>query len=122
MYYNWKKDNIVLTKFRVFSTNKCLNGEIYMREYLSKYIYKNNYSDEQIQPEHIIFISLQIRRIAKSKHLYFECTFVYPKEFSQLIIILYLDDDIQKRTPGCSILLNDKTENGYKIVLKVLKK
>ena len=43
-----------------------------MREYLSKYIYKNNYSEEQIQHEHIIFMSpFQIRRIAKSKHLLF---------------------------------------------------
>ena len=75
MYYNWKKDNIIFTKFSVFTSNKCLNGEIYMREYLSKYIYKNNYSEEQILHEHIIFMSpFQIRRIAKSKHLYFDGT------------------------------------------------
>ena len=122
MYYNWKKDNIIFTKFSVFASNKCLNGEIYMREYLSKYIYKNNYSEEQIQHEHIIFMSpFQIRRIAKSKHLYFDCTFVYPKEFMQLIVILYFDDDIQKRAPGCYILINNKTENGYKNAFKSFK-
>ena len=69
-----------------------------MREYLSKYIYKSTNSDEQIQHEHIIFISpFQIRRISKSEHLYFDCTFVYPKDFCQLIFILYFDADIQKR-------------------------
>jgi len=122
LYYNWKKDNIIFTKFSVFTSNKCLNGEIYMREYLSKYIYKNINSEEQIQHEHIIFMSpFQIRRMAKSKHLYFDCTFVYPKDFSQLIIILYFDDDIQKRAPGCYILINNKTENGYKMAFKSFK-
>ena len=56
LYYRWKKDNILFTKFSVFSTNKTLSGEIYMREYLSKSIYKNNNNDIQIQHEHIIFI------------------------------------------------------------------
>ena len=49
-------------------------------------MHKNKFSDEQIQNEHIIIIlPFQIRRTVK----------IYPKNFSQLIVIYYLDDDIQ---------------------------
>ena len=122
LYYRWKKDNIIFTKFSVFSTNKTINGEIYMCEFLIKSIYKNNNSDKQIQHEHIIFISpFQIRKIIKTPHLYIDCTFIYPQDFCQLIVILYYDIDIQKRSPGCYILINNKTENGYKLSFKSFK-
>ena len=122
LYYRWKKDNILFTKFSVFSTNKTLSGEIYMWEYLSKSIYKNNNNDIQIQHEHIIFISpFQIRKIIKTPHLYIDCTFINPQDFYQLIVILYYDIDIQKRSPGCYILINSKTEKDINTHLKVLK-
>ena len=38
LYYNWKKDNIIFTKFSVFNSNKALNGEIFMRKFVSTYI------------------------------------------------------------------------------------
>ena len=57
-----------------------------------------------------------------SLHLYIDCTFIYPKDFKQLLVILQYDEEIKKRAPGCYILLNNKTENGYKLAFTNFKK
>ena len=46
--------------------------------------------------------------------------FVYLDGFAQLIIALYYDNEIQKRTPGCYILLNNKKEQSYIYLFKAL--
>jgi len=123
LYYNWKKDNIIFTKFSVFKSYKTLDNELFMRDFTSTYIYKTKNSEQLIKHEHIIFISpFQIRKILSSLHLYIDCTFIYPKDFKQLLVILYYDEEIEKRAPGCYILLNNKTENGYKLALTNFKK
>ena len=123
IYYKWRNNNIIFTKFSIFSNNKTKDGELYMRDFVSTYIYKKNDSNQLIKHEHIIFISpFQIRKIISASHLYFDCTFIYPNEFSQLLIILYYDEEINMRSPGAYILLNNKTENGYYLALSNLKK
>ena len=100
IYYKWRNNNIIFTKYSIFTNNKTKEGELYMRDFISTYIYKNKESNQLIKHEHIIFISpLQIRKIISSFHLYFDCTFIYT------------DEEINMRAPGGYILLNNKTEN-----------
>ena len=66
----------------MFNSNKILDGEIFMREFVSTYIYKDKNSDQLIKDEHIIFISpFQIRKILISIYLYIDCTFIYPNNY-----------------------------------------
>ena len=48
-----------------------------------------------------------------SPHLYFDATFIQPKDFSQLLVVLYYDNEINKKCPGAYILLNNKYESSY---------
>ena len=90
-----------------------------MREFVSTYIYKDKNSDQLIKDEHIIFISpFQIRKILISLYLYRLHIYIS----KQLLIILYYGEEIQIREPGCYILLNNKTENGYKLAFTNFKK
>ena len=92
-----------------------------MRDYCNTYIYENN-GKKIHNHEHIIFISdFQINKIIESPHLYFDGTFVYPKEFAQMIIVLYYDTLINKRALGAFILLNNKKENSYLIIFQSFK-
>lgn len=70
---------------------------------------------------HAIFISdFFINELRKAKHMYIDCTFIKPKDFKQVLIILYYNDLIYKNFPASFILLNNKREKSYYIVLKYL--
>ena len=49
----------------------------------------NKSNKSMFQHEHIIFISdYFIKKLNTAKHFYIDGTFVYPKDFKQLIVIL----------------------------------
>ena len=62
------------------------------------------------------FLSLIIlKKLNISKHFYIDETFVFPKVFKQLIVILYIDEIVYKRFSGLFTLINNKKEEGYNI-------
>ena len=69
----------------------------------------------------IFFTDFDIRRLAFSKHLLIDGTFVFPKGFLQTIIIMYYDEILDKMIPGVFIVINNKTQVGYVDVFKYLK-
>lgn len=55
------------------------------------FLYKKN-GENIYHHEHVIFSSpFQINKMIISPHLYFDATFIQPKDFNQLIIVLYYD-------------------------------
>ena len=52
----------------------------------------------------------------KSNHYYIDGTFHHPKEFKQLLIIMYKDIITELKIPGIFILLNDKSQILYDYV------
>ena len=69
--------------------------------------------------EHAIFISdYFINKLNASKHFYIDVTIVFPNEFKQLIVILFLDENVNKRFPGLYALIKNKKEEGYNILFK----
>ena len=56
------------------------------------------------------------------KHLYIDGTFIKPKGFTELLIILYHDEELNIRAQGCYILLNNKSEFDYTKVFKKFRK
>ena len=54
-------------------------------------------------------------------HLYIDGTFITTKDYKQLIIIMFFVDSSKRKIPGCYILINNKTQNGYLKVFQNLK-
>ena len=48
----------------------------------------------------IFFSDFDIKRLAFSKHLLIDGTFIYPTGFLQTIVIMYYDEIIDKIIPG----------------------
>ena len=72
--------------------------------------------------ENIIFISNYfIKKIREAEHIYIDGTFVYPKGFTQLIIILYYDSKADIVCPGLFGLINNKTQSGYILLFQSIK-
>ena len=106
----------------MFTNNKTYSKQIYLRDYLNTYLYDKS-GKKLYNHEHAIFISpFQLNKIINSPHLYFDGTFVYPSDFKQMIIILYYDTAINKKSPAAYILLINKNETSYLLTFKALKK
>ena len=118
LYYNWRKKSRVFTKYSLFDNQFTDNGKQYMRDYTLTMLYNKN-NKSQFQNEHVIYISdYFIKKLSFSTHFYIDGTFIFPKDFKQLIVILYYDDLLKKRFPGMYALINNKKEEGYYILFK----
>ena len=81
----------------MFDNDKTNLKEQFLRDYTYTYYYDDK-GKKLKNHEHFIFISnFQIIKIGTSKHLYIDGTFVKPKGFTELIIILYHDDELNIR-------------------------
>ena len=69
----------------------------------------------------IFFTDFDIKRIIASEHLLIDGSFIYPKNYMQTIIIMYYDVIIEKMLPGIFIIINNKTEEGYKVSITYIK-
>ena len=54
-----------------------------------------------------------INQLKESYHFYIDGTFIVPAEFTQVLIILYYNHKLNKKFPGCYIIINNKSEIGY---------
>ena len=91
---------------------------MYNGEYFCRYIgYKILISKEKKIIENksfIFFTDFDIKRLIASEHLLIDGTFVYPMHYMQTIIIMYYDVIIEKMIPWIFIIINNKTQEGYK--------
>ena len=99
IYYTWRNNSFIFKKYSIFENNLTTNNKIFLRDYINTFIYKSN-GNGLYHHEHAIFASpFQINKISASPHLYIDGTFVNPNEFSQLLVILYYDREINKKCP-----------------------
>ena len=118
IYYNWRKNSNAYTKFSIFDNQLTIGGTQLLRDYNLTMVY-NKSNKSMFQHEYIIFISdYFIKKLNTAKHFYIDGTFVYPKDFKQLIVILYVDENLNKKFPGLFALINNKKEEGYYILFK----
>ena len=113
IYYNWRRSSNLHSKFAIFKWKYTLDNNEYLREYKFSLIY-NKTGKKLLSHEHIIYCSnFFIRKLQNADHWYIDGTWIYPKGFRQLIIILYYDKSSKKRYPGLYALINNKTFEGY---------
>ena len=118
LYYNWRNNSLAFKKYSAIENCLTNNEENYLRDYSYITVY-NKSGKSQFIHEHMIFISNYfIKKLRNAVHLYIDGTFVYPDEFDQLIIILYRDEESGVRYPGLYALINNKKEEGYKILFE----
>ena len=87
---------------------KVSNDEYFCRYVAIKQII--TYDKKVLIRKTIIFFSdFYIKRLASSKHLLIDTTFIFPKNFMQTIIIMYFDEIIEIIIPGIYVAINNKT-------------
>ena len=75
-----------------------------------------------IEHNHIIFFTeLSIKRLIISENLLIDGTFTYPKGYYQTIIIMFYDPLLFKMIPGIFIGINNKTLQGYTLILRFIR-
>ena len=88
--------------------------KIYLCDYTFKLIYNSNGKTIIWAWAYNIYIySYFIRKLRAAEHFYIDGTFVFPNGFKQLLVILYKDNNKNKRFPGAFALINNKKEAGY---------
>ena len=108
--------NCILFKFySVFENNKTKNDKIFLRNV----IFNDDIEDQGINYNiSIIYVSdFHLRRAAESNNLFIDSTFIHPPEFTQLLVIMYLDLIDFIYVPGVSTIMNSKNEKIYEETL-----
>ena len=62
-----------------------------------------------------------VQRCRYSKYIFIDGTFHVPPEFTQFLIFMYYDVQIEKKIPAFFILTNSKTEVSYDHIFKTIK-
>ena len=117
----WKHNSNRFTKYSVLENKFDYNNHTIFREFRSILVEneKNNYKNL----EYIIWVNDEnLHRIRKSRHLYIDGTFHHPKEFNQMLIIMYKDIITDLKRPGIYILINGKYKAYYDIVFDSIMK
>jgi len=109
----WKNSSNRFNKACVWENANDYENRLILRDFriINDESDKNNKNNNY---EYIIWANDEnIKRIRKSNHLYIDCTFHHPKEFKQLLIIMYKDIITDLKIPGMFILLNGKSQFLY---------
>ena len=115
---NWKNKSNRFNKASVLDNKFDYNNRLIFREFRSILV---EHKKKYMNLEYIIWANDEnIQRIRKSHHLYIDGTFHHPKEFSQMIIIMYKDIITDQKIPGFYILINGKLEIFYDILFQSL--
>ena len=87
------------------------------------YIYKIlTYNNKRIKFECFIWGNdFFLQRFRYGRYIFIDGTFHIPKDFSQFIIFMYYDQQIEKKLPAIYVLTNTKTQIGYDEIFKAIK-
>ena len=116
MISEWKKNSQRFSKYIFFEDNKTFDGyDLLQMHILKKLVYKNR----RVFFECFIFGNdFFLQRIRNSKNLFIDANYKHPKDFSQILIIMYYDFQIERKVPALYIIMNRKFESAYEAVFK----
>ena len=112
----WKKNSLRFTKYNALENRNNKSGELILWDYENTVIYSSN-KKNPLKAEYYIWSSDQIiARCRKSNHLFIDGTFHNPKDFSQLLIIIFKDIITANYYPGFYVLMSNRTEAMYDLI------
>ena len=118
----WKQNSLRFTKYNAIENKKNKNGDLILWDYQNTFIYLSN-KKNPVNAEYYIWTSDQIiARCRQTHHLFIDATFHHPKDFTQLLIIIFKDIISSKYYPGFFILMSNKTEILYDLIFKSVKR
>lgn len=113
IFYPWRKNSKIFNWNSVFDNNTTLTGEQSLKDVSFSFLYTPD-GKHLFWHKHLVWMSdFHINRIINSSHLYIDGTFITTKDYYQVLVIMYYDNNSQKKIPGCFILINNKYESGY---------
>ena len=112
----WKNTTNKFNKSTVWDNMYDYQNRLILREFRS--IFKQTEPNIKIKSlEYIIWGNEEnIKRIRKAKHYYIDGTFHHPKEFKQLLILMYKDVITNLKIPGIYILTNGRSQDLYEAI------
>lgn len=117
----WKNNNMRFTKASILSEIRDYNNRLILREYRVIPLELGNRKLRQNYLEYVIWANSEnILRLKVSKNLFIDGTFHHPKEFYQLLIIMYKDIITNLKIPAFYVLMNNKTEILYNYIFESL--
>ena len=116
----WKLTSLRFTKYSAIENKYNKKGDLILFDYSNTIIYTSS-KKNPLNSEYFIWSSDSIiARIRKSNHLFIDATFHHPKDYSQLLIIIFKDFISSEYYPGFFILMSNKTEILYDLIFKSL--
>ena len=119
MISKWKNLTQRLTKYLFLQETQTFDGN----NLLQKYVYKIvTYNNQRLKLEYFIWGNdFFVNRCRLSSNIFIDGTFHIPPKFTQLLIIMYYDKQIQRKIPVFFILMNSKTEIAYDHIFSDIK-
>ena len=116
----WKSTSNRFNKSTIWDNIYDKQMHLILRDFRSVFESKNNKSKINCN-EYVIWANDEnLKRMRKSNHYYIDCTFHHPKEYKQLLIVMYKDIITDLKIPGIYILLNNKTQSLYNLAFESL--
>ena len=115
---NWKSHTNRFNKTTVLDNIYDYNNNLILREFRSINVYIKNKKQYKLLDYVIWCNNENIARIRLSENIFIDSTFHHPKEYSQLLIIMYKDRITEQKIPAFFILMNGKDEMFYNIVFE----
>ena len=120
MIQKWKLNSQKFTKFLFLTDIKTFDDQNLLQNHSCKYF---TYKNKRIFFEYYIWGNdFFINRCRLSNYIFIDGTFHVPPVFTETLIIMYYDNNIEKKIPAFYILMNSKTECAYNEIFKILKK
>lgn len=114
IYSRWKMNSNSFKFISVFENEKTIKGEPFALEVI--YYDSLNKINEKNMP--VIYASdFMLNRMAASKHIRIDATFIHPPNFLQILIILYIDI-INNVRAGAFVFMNRNSQDFYERVFK----
>jgi len=118
----WKSNSLRFTKFNALNNQFNKEGELILWDHTNTIIYLSNKKNPVPSEYYIWSCNSMISRARVSNHFFVDATFHHPKDFSELMIIIFKDIIIHEYIPGFYILLSNKTEMLYDLAFKSVKR
>ena len=115
----WKINSQKFTKYMFLEDTKTFDGQILLQNYIYKII---TYKNKRINFECFIWGNdFFLQRMRYSEYIFVDGTFHFPSGFSQFIIFMYYDQQIERKLPSIFVLTNTKNQVGYEEIFKNIK-
>ena len=98
MISSWKANSQKFTKYLFLNDTQTFDGQNLLQQYIYKIL---TYNNKRINFECFIWGNdFFLQRFRQSKYIFIDGTFHIPKDFAQFIILMYYDEQIERKLPA----------------------